>query len=217
MHLLKVGALRLGKTFLYVEASAAERRVMLMSADGRFAPNFEDSAMHYSYVESVGTGECFHGASFGDKLAIANVLRSQVADPYVLLSRTAGNLLVIFQLNILPTVEKAYYYELIFYSHPEADIKIYHNEKKTEMLESLGYCTNSLPDFSCRAYLKYSKLKRRIRPCISNDEVVPTESYLDFLRRQKASGAVEELCLGKFSSKLVEKCAIFECEAGTYL
>jgi hypothetical protein len=86
--------------------------------------------MHYSYVEDLSIKECYHGASYGDKQAVYNILRSQVADPFTLLSRSDGNLLVIFQLNILPTVEKAYYYELIFYSHPECDIKIYHNEKK---------------------------------------------------------------------------------------
>lgn len=55
------------------------------------------------------------------------MLKSQIDDPYSLLSRNSGNLLVIFQINILPTVEKAYYYELIFYSHPDCDIKLYHN------------------------------------------------------------------------------------------
>lgn len=144
-----------------------------MSADSRFAPKFEDSAMHYSYVERVETGECFYGDSFGSKQVVANILRSQLDDPFSVLSRTEGNLLLIFQLNILPTVEKAYYYELIFYSHPEADIRTYHNERKTEMLETLGYNTNALPDFSCRAYLLLSKLRRKIKPRISNDEDVP--------------------------------------------
>jgi hypothetical protein len=40
LHQLKIGALRLGKTFLYIEVGSDERRVLLMSADSRFAPNF---------------------------------------------------------------------------------------------------------------------------------------------------------------------------------
>jgi hypothetical protein len=60
--------------------------------------------MHYSYVETVQTGECFFGGSFGSKQAVVNILRSQLADPFTILSRTEGNLLLIFQLNILPTM-----------------------------------------------------------------------------------------------------------------
>lgn len=61
------------------------------------------------------------------KQAIYNVLLTQVSDPYNLLSRRWHHLLLILQVNILPTVEKAYYYELISYSRPENDMKIYFN------------------------------------------------------------------------------------------
>lgn len=78
--------------------------MFLLSADSKYAPNFEESLVQYSYIERLEEGGVEYGQSFGDKQAICNVLRSQVEEPFRLLSRTSGNLLVIFQINILPTV-----------------------------------------------------------------------------------------------------------------
>lgn len=50
LHNLKVAALRLGRTFLYIEASEHERKVFLLSADSKYAPNFEESLVQYSYI-----------------------------------------------------------------------------------------------------------------------------------------------------------------------
>ena len=55
---------------------------------------------------------------------------------------------MVFQLNILPTVEKVYYYELISYSKPDSDLKIYCNEKKKDLLEGIGISLGQLPDYS---------------------------------------------------------------------
>lgn len=111
------------------------------------------------------------------------MLRSQVEEPFKLLSRTSGSLLAIFQINILPTVEKAYYYELIFYSQPDCDIRLYHNERKSELLESLGYGLTGLPDFSLRSYLQLSKRTRAIRTYLNHDLApVALQDYLALLR-----------------------------------
>lgn len=75
-----------------------------MSADNRYAPNYEEMFIHYAYVEKLTNLNIYYGKSYGDKQAIYNILKSQVEDPYCLLSRTSGNFLNIFQLNILPTV-----------------------------------------------------------------------------------------------------------------
>lgn len=158
-----------------------------------------------------------YGQSFGDKQAICNVLRSQVEEPFRLLSRTSGNLLAIFQINILPTVEKAYYYELIFYSQPDCDIKLYHNEKKSELLDSLGYNITALPDFSLRSYLQLSKLTRNISTYLNHDTApVPIQDYLAYLVQQRREGALEEVELGEFSSNLVERCVVMRCVEGQW-
>jgi hypothetical protein len=54
-------------------------------------------------------------------------------------------MILIMQLNILPTVEKAYYYELISYNRPEPDLKIYFNEKKQGLLDSIGISLSQTP------------------------------------------------------------------------
>lgn len=93
-------------------------------------------------------------------------------DPYALLSRSRGNLLVVFQLAILTTAEKGYYYELIFYAQPESDIRLYSNEKKMELLEGMGYNLMSLPDFSCRSYFKYCQLSRKVKVYLGAEETL---------------------------------------------
>ena len=76
-----MAALRLGRTFLYIEASEQQRRVFLLSADSKYAPNFEESLVQYSYVESTQQCAAQYGQSFGDKQAVYNVLKSQVEEP----------------------------------------------------------------------------------------------------------------------------------------
>jgi hypothetical protein len=44
------------------------------------------------------------------KQTIYNIVRTQLVDPELVLSRKSGQALLVFQVNILPTVEKAYYY-----------------------------------------------------------------------------------------------------------
>lgn len=87
------------------------------------------------------------------KGAIYRMLLTQLVDPWSVLSLKEGQLLMVFQLNILPTVEKAYYYELINYSGPEHDIKVYYNEKKVDLLQGIGISLAHNPEFSLKHYL----------------------------------------------------------------
>ena len=113
--------------------------------DSKIAPNFEEALACFSYVENIETGEILPFNSLNRKKTVSNILSTQIKDPYSLLSLKEGHNLVIFQLNILPTVEKAYYYELVSYSKPENDIKIYSNEKKNELLETVGVSLGQHP------------------------------------------------------------------------
>lgn len=92
---------------------------------------------------------------------------------------------MILQLNILPTVEKAYYYELINYSKPESDIKIYCNEKKHELLESIGINLGEHPELSLRHYLQISKLSRALSVSIDNGIPINPVHYTDNLLHNK--------------------------------
>ena len=60
-------------------------------------------SVYYSYVEDISTGYIYPANGEHKKNIIINILRSQVEDPYKLLSRRSGNILVIFQINIFPT------------------------------------------------------------------------------------------------------------------
>ena len=101
--------------------------MLLVSVDSKSCPNFEDSLANFSYLENTETGETLPANGRDNKKAIRNLLSAQLKDPLSVLSLKEGHRLLVFQLNILPTVEKAYYYELISYSKPDTDIKIYCN------------------------------------------------------------------------------------------
>ena len=76
---------------------------------------------------------------------VYRALLTQLNEPYSVLSLRSGHMILIMQLNILPTVEKAYYYELISYNRPEPDLKIYFNEKKQGLLDSIGISLSQTP------------------------------------------------------------------------
>lgn len=107
---MKLGALRIGKTFCYISADECRRKVVLASVDNKYAPSYEEDFTHFSYIEDLGTGEMLSIEGASRKKTILNILKSQLEDPYTYLSRKRGHFILIMQLSILPTVEKAYYY-----------------------------------------------------------------------------------------------------------
>ena len=52
-HLLQLGAFRLGKTVLYIDADQHTRRVLLASVDSKYAPNCEEFTTYLSYTEAI--------------------------------------------------------------------------------------------------------------------------------------------------------------------
>ena len=108
--------------------------VRLTSVDSKCQPGYEESNNYFYYVENKRTNNVYLESGFRTKEIIHNVLKTQVKDPNEYLSKDSGYMLVIFETNIFPTVEKAYYYELISYFRPENDIKIYNNERRNEFL-----------------------------------------------------------------------------------
>jgi hypothetical protein len=193
LHLLTLGALRLGKTFLYVSADGHSRRVMLASADSKFVPGFEESPARLSYVEGLGQGEGMAGETVAVKQAVYDVLLTQLVEPFEVLSLRQGHLLLVIQLNVLPTVEKAFYYELVSYSRPEQDLKIYFNEKKNELLEGAGLSLTHSPEFSLHEYLQISRLHRGLALTIEKGPALPRRNYLDQLRGYEGQGLVQAL------------------------
>ena len=47
---IKLGAFRLGKTFLFISADHKTRKVMMLSADSRITPMFDERYTYYAYV-----------------------------------------------------------------------------------------------------------------------------------------------------------------------
>lgn len=118
---------------------------------------------------------------------------------------------------MLPTVEKAFYYELIFYNSPDSDVKIYTNERRAEVLEQLGYRLGDSPEFSLRAYLQLSHQKRRVQVRLNNDaQAVPTSSYLGYLEEQAGAGVVVRREAG-VRHRAVESCRVYEVGEGQWL
>ena len=47
---VKLGALRLGKTFLFVSSDIKFRYVYLLSAESRVSPHFDEAYIYYAYI-----------------------------------------------------------------------------------------------------------------------------------------------------------------------
>ena len=47
---IKVGSLRLGKTFIFVNVNETTKKVLLMSVDSKYSPKVEERYVCYSYV-----------------------------------------------------------------------------------------------------------------------------------------------------------------------
>jgi hypothetical protein len=218
VYQLKLGALRLGKTVLYMSADRHTRKVILLSVDSKITPNFEEQTANLSYIEDVYNGTIMPGNGCANRQTIFNILNMHLEDPNIVLSRKDKHLLMIFEVNILPTAEKAYYYELISYKQPENDIRLYCNEKRAEFLEGLGLSLSHNPEFSLRSYLSIAKLQRNIQIFVNNDEEHPIDcfSYLDLLLNYSEAQLIDEVeCT--LSSRYVEKCAVFKCRGDVSL
>ena len=50
---IKLGAFRLGKTFLIVTSDKKFKYVYLLSAESRVSPHFDEAYVYYSYIENM--------------------------------------------------------------------------------------------------------------------------------------------------------------------
>jgi len=101
---------------------------------------------------------------------------------------------MVLEVNVFLTVEKAYYYELINYTRPDNDLRIFYNDKKGELLEELGFPVARNPEFSLRSFLGIASLNRHINIRIhdTKDEPIDCSNYLEILRTYERASFVDE-------------------------
>ena len=126
-------------------------------------------------------------------------------------------MILIMQLNILPTVEKAYYYELISYNKPEPDLKIYFNEKKQALLDNIGISLSQTPEYSLNQYLRISQLLRPLIVTIDNSQPINTHNYLCMLNHYEHLDLIDALPCPAALKQLTDDCQVWRCKSETWL
>ena len=89
---LRVGALRLGKTCLYISCSQTTRKVFLSSVDNKYVGKSEESPSILAYIEDLRSGTILSQSGRLSKQNIIGILSTQVTDPLSLLSQGKDHL-----------------------------------------------------------------------------------------------------------------------------
>lgn len=133
---LKLGSLRLGKTFLLISSDTRHRYTYLLSAESRITPHFDEAYIYYSYIENLGLQRIETEEGMKQRQLILNILKTYMSNPEIVLSIEGRSMLLIFEPRVMMSSEKEYICEL---EGDEEDIRVWKNTKKVDFLEDRGY------------------------------------------------------------------------------
>lgn len=133
---LKLGSLRLGKTFLLISSDSRYRYTYLLSAESRITPHFDEAYIYYSYIENLGLQRIETEEGMKQRQLILNILKTYLSNPEIVLSIEGKSVLLNFEPRVMMSSEKEYTCEL---EGDEDDIRVWKNAKKVDFLEDRGY------------------------------------------------------------------------------
>ena len=83
---IKLGAFRLGKTFLIVTSDKKFKYVYMLSAESRVSPHFDEAYIYYSYIENMQLQRIETEEGIKQNQLILNILRTHLKCPEIILS-----------------------------------------------------------------------------------------------------------------------------------
>ena len=179
---LKLGALRLGKTFIFVSVDGDKRRVFLFSADSLIISHYDEIYEYFAYEERIADDYVFTQEGIMHKKFIMNQLESYLPKPNDLICSIQSYGLVIFDNNLIMTSEKIYYGEMIATAD---DMQLCKNSKKVDFLTQVGFELYKDPEVSLSAFLSVAYLENTLKKIVIQDNTTELidNAYLKTLEK----------------------------------
>lgn len=105
---IKLGSLRIGKTFLLISSDCRFRYIYLMSAQSRISPHFDEAYIYYCYIENLELQRIQSEEGIKQRHYILNILKQYLVTPETVLETQHNNLLLIFQPKMVLSAQRQF-------------------------------------------------------------------------------------------------------------